>query len=104
LWHTFSGVESIKPMPVGFPRRKSRVYSVRGEDAATHELHKPIVTDQMGEIAGKLFATVLLIIPFETPVSAEVKQYRNNHHLAEGQALRGNHALPVSVGSRWIVQ
>ncbi|MDR2071735.1 MAG: hypothetical protein LBP81_10020 [Treponema sp.] len=45
----------------------------QGEGATAHELHKPVVTDQMGEIAGKLLTNVLLIIPFETPVSAEVK-------------------------------
>jgi hypothetical protein len=51
----------------------------------------------MGEIAGKLFATVLLIIPFETPVSADVKQYRNSHYLPEGQAAPGK-PRPTGVG------
>jgi hypothetical protein len=60
----------------------------QGDEGATGQFHKPVVTDRSGEKAAEMKAEVTLVIPFETAITAEVEQQDNGHYLTQGQAAR----------------
>jgi hypothetical protein len=77
----FQGGQSIKLMPLHSPRLNPCVYKSKGISACPHQLHKPVVTDRMGEIS-PMNADMPLVIPLEAPITRQMKQQDDRHHPA----------------------